>query len=172
MYSLATNLDLLLPFVPSFIIPYVLWYPFVTAVLIVLAFRNRGIYYQTLIALCSGLILSYIVYALFQTTVQRPEVLTETDFIHRLISYVYSHDQPFNCFPSIHVLTSFLMLRGTSVFGRMVWLFTATMSILIIVSTVLVKQHVLADIVGGILVGELCFRLAGTAILFVQKSQQ
>lgn len=164
IYSLATNLDMHLPFVPSFIIPYVLWYPFITVVLIALAFKDRSIYFQTLIAMCSGLIVSYIVFALFQTTIQRPDVQAETSAIHRLIGYVYSHDQPYNCFPSIHVLTSYLMLRGARVFRRSIWLITAAMSILIIISTVLVKQHVLADIVGGILVAELCFRLAGSVI--------
>ncbi|WP_379155552.1 phosphatase PAP2 family protein [Paenibacillus sp. sgz5001063] len=164
VYSLESSLDQKIPFIPSFIIPYLLWYPFITTVLIALAFKDRKIYFQTLIAQCSGLIISYAFFALFQTGIQRPDVLSEPDLIHQLVSFVYSYDHPYNCFPSIHVLTSYLMLRGTRVFGQMIWLMTAAMSILIIVSTVLVKQHVLADIMGGILVAELCFRLSGTAI--------
>ncbi len=72
-------------------------------VLIALAFRNRMVHFQTLIALCSG-------------------------------------------FPSIHVLTIYLMLRGGHVFNRTIPLIIAIISILIIISTVLVKQHVVADI--------------------------
>ncbi|MHA6530845.1 phosphatase PAP2 family protein [Paenibacillus sp. BAC0078] len=169
VYSLETSLDRMVPFVPSFIIPYLLWYPFITAVLIALAFKNRQIYFQTLLAQCSGLIISYIFFALFQTVIQRPDVLTETDFIHRMVVSVYSNDQPYNCFPSIHVLTSYLMLRGSRIFGQRIWLSISAMSVLIIVSTVLVKQHVLADIVGGILVAELCYRLAGRVVLYVRK---
>lgn len=168
VYSLVTDLDRLTLFVPSFIIPYVLWYPFIASVLIGLAFKDRTAYYRTLLALCGGLILSYIVYALFQTAVHRPDNLAQTGVINRLVWLVYSHDQPFNCFPSIHVLTSYLMLRGARVFGRTIcWAVTA-MSIVIIASTLLVKQHVLADVVGGILAGELLYRSAGIALSYLR----
>ncbi|WP_366295665.1 phosphatase PAP2 family protein [Paenibacillus sp. AN1007] len=89
----------------------------------------------------------------------------ETGFIARLVQFVYSTDQPYNCFPSIHVLTSYLMLRGGRVFNPTIRVYIASISLLIIISTVLVKQHVAADILGGILVGELCFRLAKLAVL-------
>lgn len=164
VYSLETSLDLKIPFVASFIIPYLLWYPFITAVLIALAFKDRQIYFQTLLAQCSGLIISYVCFALFQTGIQRPDVHSEPDFIYKMVGFVYSYDQPYNCFPSIHVLTSYLMLRGTRIFGQKIWLMITAMSILIIVSTVLVKQHVLADIGGGILAAELCYRLSGAVI--------
>lgn len=161
--SLATSLDHMIPFVPSFIILYVLWYPFITGALIALAFKDKRTYFQTLIALCSGLVISYIFFALFQAAIDRPDIRNEKGFIYTMVSYIYSQDQPYNCFPSIHVLTSYLILRGTRVFGRDIWAMTSTLSIFIMVSTVLVKQHVAADIAGGILVGELCFRLAGIA---------
>ncbi|MCP1133708.1 phosphatase PAP2 family protein [Paenibacillus polysaccharolyticus] len=165
VFSLQTNLDVLIPFVPGFIVPYLIWYPFITGVLIALAFRNRMVYFQTLIALCSGLIISYIFFALFQTSIQRPDMQYETGFLARLVQFVYSTDQPYNCFPSIHVLTSYLMLRGAYVFSRPIRLSVAIISILIIISTVFVKQHVVADILGGILVGELCLRLAKVVVI-------
>ncbi|PWW38941.1 MULTISPECIES: phosphatase PAP2 family protein [Paenibacillus] len=167
--SLATSLDHMIPFVPSFIILYVLWYPFITGALIALAFKDKRTYFQTLIALCSGLVISYIFFALFQTAIDRPDIRNEKGFIYTMVSYIYSQDQPYNCFPSIHVLTSYLILRGTRVFGRAIWAMTSTLSILIMVSTVLVKQHVAADIAGGILVGELCFRLAGIARISISS---
>ncbi|WP_307411882.1 phosphatase PAP2 family protein [Paenibacillus sp. W2I17] len=74
-----------------------------------------------------------------------------------MVRFVYTTDQPYNCFPSIHVLTSYLMLRGGHVFNRTIHLIIAINSILIIISTVLVKQHVVADILGGILVGSYVF---------------
>ncbi|WP_340014405.1 phosphatase PAP2 family protein [Paenibacillus sp. FSL K6-1318] len=164
VYSLATSVDSMIPFVPAFIIPYVLWYPFITGALIALAFKDKRTYFQTLIALCSGLVISYIFFALFQTAIERPNIQGDKGFLFTMVDYIYRNDQPYNCFPSIHVLTSYLILRGTNVFGRAVWAMTSTLSVLIMMSTVLVKQHVVVDIAGGILVGELCFRLAGTAL--------
>lgn len=164
VYSLATPLDSMIPFVPAFIIPYVLWYPFITGALIALAFKDKRTYFQTLIALCSGLVISYIFFALFQTAIERPNIQSEKGFLFTMVDYIYRNDQPYNCFPSIHVLTSYLILRGTRVFGRAIWAMTSTLSVLIMMSTILVKQHVVVDIAGGILVGELCFRLAGTTL--------
>ncbi|WP_145053454.1 MULTISPECIES: phosphatase PAP2 family protein [Paenibacillus] len=164
VYSLATTLDPMIPFIPSFIIPYVLWYPFITGALIALAFKNKRTYFQTLIALCSGLVISYIFFALFQTAIERPNIQDKEGFLYTMVNYIYRNDQPYNCFPSIHVLTSYLILRGTRVFGRVIWAMTSTLSILIMMSTVLVKQHVVVDIAGGILVGELCFQLAGITL--------
>ncbi|NMI05004.1 phosphatase PAP2 family protein [Paenibacillus sp. SZ31] len=164
VYSLATPLDSMIPFVPAFIIPYVLWYPFISGALIALAFKDKRTYFQTLIALCSGLVISYIFFALFQTAIERPNIQSEKGFLFTMVDYIYRNDQPYNCFPSIHVLTSYLILRGTRVFGRAIWAMTSTLSVLIMMSTILVKQHVVVDIAGGIFVGELCFRLTGTTL--------
>ncbi|MEK4663413.1 phosphatase PAP2 family protein [Priestia sp. FSL H7-0729] len=164
VYSLATPLDSMIPFVPIFFLPYVLWYPFITGALIALAFKDKRTYFQTLIALCSGLVISYIFFALFQTAIERPDIRGEKGILFTMVDYIYRNDQPYNCFPSIHVLTSYLLLRGTRVFGRVIWAMTSILSILIMMSTILVKQHVIVDIAGGILVGELCFRLAGTSL--------
>ncbi|WP_049895191.1 phosphatase PAP2 family protein [Paenibacillus antibioticophila] len=171
VYSLKIKLDLLVPFIPSFIIPYLLWYPFITFVLITLAFKNRHIYFQTLLALCVGLVTSYIFFALFQTGIERP-IPTESNFIHHLVRFVYSHDQPYNCFPSIHVLTSYLMIKGARILKKTIWVMISVMSIFIIVSTVFVKQHVLADVIGGVLVAEISYRLCGITISFVQEKKQ
>lgn len=161
VYDLATAIDNMIPFVPIFIIPYLLWYPFITGSLVALAFKDRRTYFQTLIALCSGLVISYIFFFVFQSGIERPNIQLEENFLHTLIYYTYRFDEPYNCFPSIHVLTSYLMLKGTRIFGRTIWAMTSTLSILIVISTVLVKQHVIVDIVGGILIAELCFRLTG-----------
>lgn len=169
VFNLEIMIDQWIPFTPIFIIPYIVWYPFITGMLVLLAFKNRETYFQTLFALCMGLIISYIFFAMFQSTVQRPDILNETGFIYRLVDVVYRTDQPYNCFPSIHVLTSYLILRGSRVFNKIIWTVTAFTSILIILSTVFVKQHVVADIVGGILVGELCFYIAGALVMLKRK---
>lgn len=163
VYSLVTDLDRLMPFVPAFIIPYVLWYPFLAIVLVGLAVKNRETYYRTLLAFCAGLVIAYAAYAVFQTTVPRPAVSPD-GILNRIVLLVYGHDNPYNCFPSIHVLTSYLMLRGAAAFGSRTRGAVTAMSVLIIASTLFVKQHVWADLIGGILVGEFTFRAAGLLV--------
>ncbi|BBH21661.1 hypothetical protein Back11_30060 [Paenibacillus baekrokdamisoli] len=155
--SLMTDLDKQIPFVPAFIVPYVIWYPFIFTILIVLFVKSRRAYYRTLLTLCLGLIGCYIIYYFFQTTVPRP-VITSQGVFDSLVQFIYNTDGPYNCFPSIHVLTSYLMIKGlaacTGLSRTSQWLITLT-SWSIILSTLFVKQHVLLDLIGAILLSEL-----------------
>lgn len=161
--SLMIDLDEKIPFVPAFIIPYLIWYPFIIGMLIVFLVKKRIVYYRTLLALCSGLIMCYITFHLFQTTVPRPTI-DGHGVLYSLVRLVYQTDGPYNCFPSIHVLTSYLMLKGMSDCPNML----RTSRILVIItswsitiSTVFVKQHVLLDIAGAIFLAEMLYFVIG-----------
>ncbi|WP_409344721.1 phosphatase PAP2 family protein [Paenibacillus sp. MBLB4367] len=161
--SLATDLDAMIPFIPAFAVPYLLWYPFVFGMMFVFFFKNRQNYYRTLLTLCAGLLVSYATYAVYQTTVPRAAI-TENGFFEGLVRFIYSTDQPYNCFPSIHVLTSYLMIKGVTAsrnFGLLTRASVGFFSWAIIASTLLIKQHVIMDAVGAIVLVELLFPLFG-----------
>lgn len=155
-YSLVTDLDRQIPFMRAFVVPYLSWYLFLIVGFLYMAYKDRRNYYRTVVEFVIGLLLCYGVYAIYQTTVPRPE-LTGNDWLLRMVEWVYRADQPFNCFPSTHVLTSYLMmkayLRSAQVKG-VYKMMVSCMSVLIILSTQFVKQHVLLDIVGAVLVAE------------------
>ncbi|MFD0716532.1 phosphatase PAP2 family protein [Paenibacillus sp. GCM10027626] len=161
--SLMTDLDERIPFVPAFVIPYLIWYPFIFAMLVVFFVKTRRAYYQTLITLCLGLAVCCITYSFFQTQITRP-LITDHGLLYSLVSLVYQNDNPYNCFPSTHVLTSYLILKGMSdctnlsKFSRMLIFVT---SWAIIASTVLVKQHVVLDVAGAILLAEMLYSVVG-----------
>lgn len=76
---------------------------------------------------------------------------------------VYDADEPNNLFPSIHCLESWVVFRGSlrcKKVGNWYRAYCLIMALLIFASTVLVRQHVVIDIVGGVLVAELGFFLA------------
>ncbi|MFC4809395.1 phosphatase PAP2 family protein [Paenibacillus sp. GCM10023250] len=160
VHRLATGFDRALPVIPAFSVPYVLWYPFVALTLIGLFLRDRRSYYRMLGALCLGLVMCYLVYACFQTTVDRPAVAGDGLF-PSLMRGVYANDAPFNCFPSIHVLTSYLMLRAASSYRLPLRAGIRIMSVLIMCSTLFVKQHVIADVAAGIATAELAYFACG-----------
>ncbi|MFD0716533.1 inositol phosphorylceramide synthase [Paenibacillus sp. GCM10027626] len=171
--SLTTDLDERIPFVPAFIIPYLIWYPFILAMLIVFFIKMRRVYYQTLITLCLGLVACYITYYFYQTVIIRPTI-TGDGFINWLVSLVYS-DNPYNCFPSIHVLTSYLMLKGMSdctTLSKTSRLLIFITSWTIIISTLFVKQHFLLDIAGAILLAEVLYFVVGKLLPVQAESKQ
>lgn len=158
---LVTVLDKATPFLTIFVVPYVLWYPFIIITMYYLCIKDRAVYFKTLLAYVIGLIVCYMTYHVFQTTVPRP-LLTGDDLFSNILRAVYKADQPFNAFPSIHVLSSFLMIKAISVSQVKNWFnqFVIYMSsILIILSTLFVKQHVILDVVSGILVADVIYRL-------------
>jgi hypothetical protein len=157
VYSLVTTIDDRIPFIRYFILPYNLWYPFILVSLFYLCFKDRKTFYKTVIAIDIGLIICYAIYIVFQTTVERPE-LAGGDIFTRLVAFTYAMDPPYNCFPSIHVLTSYLVikayLRGeiSSKFIRSIIHISGTT---IIISTLFVKQHVILDIAGAVILGDI-----------------
>lgn len=166
--SLVTEVDRDTPFIPAFSVPYLLWYPFLLLVFVLIVRKDKWEYYRTLLAFCTGLLLSNVIYLMFQTTVPRPEVAS-TGFFDNLVMLVYKGDEPYNCFPSIHVMTSTLMILGSRALGwRMrvpIFLFASS----IIASTLFIKQHVIADVFAGILLAKFVFWLAGYLVPIVRK---
>lgn len=160
--SLVTKLDNSMPFIKEFIVPYIIWYAFIFFTLAYLCYKDKETFYITVVSYNLGLIASYITFFLFQTHVPRPE-LSGNDIFTKLVMIIYGNDQPYNCFPSIHVLTSFLMVKAIMASKcknktnlSIIW----TLSVLIILSTLFVKQHVILDAVSGIIYADLIFRFA------------
>lgn len=159
--SLVTYIDKATPLLKIFVVPYVIWYPFIIATMLYLCVKDRSVYFKTLLSYVLGLIFCYMTYLVFQTYVPRP-VLVGDDIFTKLLTMVYNADQPFNAFPSIHVLSSFLMIKAISMSKAKNWanqIIIYSNSIIIILSTLFVKQHVILDVISGILVAEVIYRL-------------
>ena len=148
--DLNTPLDDLIPVVPPFVVPYVSLQPLIYAsAVLFLLFRVR-ILQSTALAMTATFLVSYVFYALLQTYIDRP-ALTGTDPFTQQILAVYASDNPFNDFPSLHVsLSTILAVHWWRVDWR-VGLPIAIWVTLVVMSTVLVKQHHLLDIVGGLI---------------------
>ncbi|MBB3069887.1 uncharacterized membrane protein HdeD (DUF308 family) [Paenibacillus baekrokdamisoli] len=161
VYSLMTDLDRAFPFVKIFVLPYSIWIFYLYACLVYFFMKDPALYARTLITYVICALFCYGVYMVFQTTVPRPAI-EGTDPITRLLAFVYGRDQPYNCFPSIHCFSSYLVMKAlyTSSFrNRLNQTLIYGMSSLIIMSTFFIKQHVFLDAIAGILLAEVVYRL-------------
>jgi hypothetical protein len=164
--SLVTDIDRAIPFIKVFIIPYVAWYPFIFITFIYFFYRDKDCYYQTLISLYIGVIFSYGVYVIYQTTVPRP-VLIGDDILTRMVEMVYASDRPFNCFPSIHCLSSYLVFKGV---GKCrfkeagINIIISCIAFSIILATLFIKQHAVLDALAAIVLGEAIFNALSSTI--------
>jgi hypothetical protein len=162
--SLMTDLDRGIPFLKIFILPYLAWYPFLLCTFVFFYLKDRDTFYKTLLALDAGLIICYLVYFLYQTTVPRPLLVGE-DLQTKMVTWLYAADQPFNCFPSIHSLTSYLMFKGINhshIRNKRNQLAISGVAFTIILSTLFVKQHTVLDAFAAIFLGEVLFNRVST----------
>ncbi len=156
---LRTPIDDLIPVVGPFAVPYVSLRPFIyLSAMLFLLFRVR-IYRSAALAMTVTLLVSYAFYALLQTYMDRP-VLTGTDVFSQMIREVYAGDQPYNDFPSLHASLSTIFAIHWWRADRRIGIPVAIWAALIVVSTVFVKQHYVADMIAGVLLALVTSRAA------------
>ncbi|QGQ93700.1 phosphatase PAP2 family protein [Paenibacillus psychroresistens] len=159
VYSLMTNADNAIPFVRFFVLPYSIWIFYIYICLIYFFIKEIKVYYRTLLIYTLCALLCYFIYTFFQTTVPRPNLVGD-DVFTRLTQYVYNRDLPYNCFPSIHCFSCYLVMKAiykSSFKNRINQTLIYGMSSLIILSTLFVKQHAMMDALAGFLLVEMVY---------------
>lgn len=158
---LRSPIDQALPVVPLFVVPYVSLQPFIYGSLVVFLLFRARIFQSAVLSMIVTFLVSYVFFALLQTYVDRP-VLTGNDVFTGMVRGVYAGDHPFNDFPSLHVSTSTIIAIHWWRFSRRFTWPLIIWAALIAMSTVMIRQHYVADIAGGLV---LAF---GTSALFLR----
>jgi membrane-associated phospholipid phosphatase len=147
-YYWKIDFDNKIPLIPVFIIAYV-GYFFYIPVTVILLWNTKYIDIF-LITYSLSYILAEIFWLFVPNGVKRMPI-NKKDVFSRFTSFIHLHDDDTNGFPSAHVITSLVCSYFLAlVFPQSIvtiWI----VSFLICISTVLVKQHYILDILGGIL---------------------
>lgn len=159
LHFLRTPLDQLLPVVPIFAVPYLSYLPFLAVTIVLFATRNWQQFKVFALALIIASLAADVVYIVFQTYVVRPEI-TGTDIGSSLVRYVYANDQPYNDFPSLHTAGSVLCGIAYFAWKRAYGWTVLPLVVAIVASTVLIRQHYLADVVGGLVLAFTAYFIA------------
>ncbi|MFT3831291.1 MAG: hypothetical protein QM691_16460 [Opitutaceae bacterium] len=153
-YVMYLPVDDHIPFVPSAIYPYLFWYLQIAGAIVYLGFGNPKGFVQLMLFLYVGMGVSYGIYLLFPNGQNlRPALAALGEGWHfDLIRWLYRVDTPTNSNPSMHVIDSmavYLALkRDPRLSGqRFFQAANLLLNIVIIASTVLVKQHSIIDVV-------------------------
>lgn len=147
--DLSLSFDALFPFRAGFIYPFYLTY--ILILLPAFLVHNRNLLYRSALAFAFLIIISCIIFIIYPVYVPRPFIIpgSKEEF---LIKLMYSHDLPVCGFPSLHVssalLATLILLREYRLWGVIFLVFT----ILTACATLFVKQHVVLDVAGGVLI--------------------
>jgi membrane-associated phospholipid phosphatase len=158
---LKTPLDILIPLWPMWTVPYILSMAWWLACLIWAAWKMDDLTYRSFILSADVVMLaSYIIYLMVPTYVERP-TLEGNSWPIQWLQWVYSHDRPYNAFPSSHTYnTVIVFLFWRRWYPPLTWLWGG-MVVIVLCSTLFTRQHNLPDLLGGILLAWLgvCFGL-------------
>lgn len=147
--NLHTALDSAIPVVPIFVIPYDSLQPYIYATLILFLFFRSKYFQSACLAMITVWFISYAFYYFLQSEVIRP-VLTGTDTFSKMVMNVYAGDNAYNDFPSLHTsLSTILAIHWVKV-NRPLGILLSIWTALIVASTLLVKQHYIADMIFGL----------------------
>lgn len=158
-YNIECSIDRMIPFFAPSVIIYLGCYLFWAANYILIARLEEKEVCQFFSADFISRVVCLIFYLFFPTTNTRP-VIDADGFWNQIMVYLYQIDAADNLFPSIHCLVSwfcYVGLRGRKQIPFWYRCFSCIMAILVCVSTLLTKQHVIIDVAGGIILAEVCF---------------
>jgi membrane-associated phospholipid phosphatase len=148
--DLTSPIDRQIPLIPEFVWPYMLCYVFPLLPLFVVRDWHR--FNRALLSIILANLSAFIVYLVIPVSFPRPELTGGISA--RLLSLIYGidFDPGANKLPSLHVTFTwivYLACRGQrlSRFGEMIIFFLAVM---ITLSALFVKQHIIIDVVVGI----------------------
>lgn len=154
-YLIHSPLDDYIPFVEYFIVPYLLWFLFIALAIGYFFFTDTKGFYQLTAFLFTGMTIFLIICTVFPNGLDLRPVIFERDNIFvELVRHLYTTDTSTNVLPSIHVFNSIGVMIAVSHSEalkkhRRIQFFSYAMGLLIILSTMFLKQHSVTDVIAA-----------------------
>ena len=156
-HVIDTVFDDYIPFCEYFIVPYLLWFPYQILTVLYFIFRNKNKkeYYQLIFNMMMGMTVFLIVsYAYPNVLHLRPSEIPRENVFTDMVRWLYRTDTPTNVLPSIHVFNSLAVHMSLTNCEALrdhkgVRYGSLVLTLLIIMSTMFLKQHSVIDVCCG-----------------------
>ena len=152
-HIIHTAVDDLIPVVEVFIIPYALWLPYLVIGMIAIAIRSRVLSRKTSYMLMAGMTLFIIISLAYPNALElRAHIPDRDNIFMTCINYLHSIDTPTDVFPSLHVYDAIVVAAGlhlTFKEKKLLLVLSDILVVLIVLSTVFIKQHSIIDVIGA-----------------------
>ena len=165
-HIIHTAFDEKIPFIEFFVIPYLLWFGFITFALLYFFFTSRNDFYRMTAFLITGMTVFLIISTIYPNgQILRPTEFSRDNIFIDLVRDLYKGDTPTNIFPSIHAYNSIgvhLAVRNSERLkgNKLAQRGTFVLAVLIILSTMFLKQHSVVDVIGAIILAVPAYHLA------------
>lgn len=137
-----------IPFLPVFIVPYLALFPYV-ALSMMIVLSSGVIAVQLYISLIFCGLVGALLWYFFPVGASARPIFSPNGFLTKAVAWMYRHDPRCNAFPSSHTYTALLcsyhLTMAFPQWGTLLW----GTGVLIISSTLFLKQHHVQDLVAG-----------------------
>ena len=154
LIDISLPIDSQIPVLPIFVIPYLSFIPILFVVVPAILWKRPGDFKRFgLVVFVTQMILN-VLYLVVPATLVRPEIAGSDPFTILLRDLVWKLDEPINTFPSNHVALSVvaILTLGFVSGWRKYWALQVWL-LLVCASTLFVHQHVVLDVIGGVVCG-------------------
>ena len=145
-----------IPFIEIFIIPYLLWFVYVSGTVLYFFFTDKQGFYRICTLLITGMTLFLIICTIFPSGLNlRPSTFARDNIFVDLVRFIYRADTSTNVLPSLHVYNSigcYIAIRNSQKLRQYKWVQNGSLvlTVSIVLSTMFLKQHSVVDVIAAI----------------------
>ena len=162
-YDMSLPIDSQFPFLPWTIVIYFGCYIFWVTNIVLGSRFGKTQAYRFIFAEVMSKIICMFFFLLLPTTMNRPEIDPKNIFDYAMIM-LYKSDAADNLFPSIHCSISWFCFLGVKKNPKIPFaykVFSLIFALMVCISTLTTKQHVLVDTFMGVGLAEVCYFITG-----------
>lgn len=164
LFFVTNPLDQYIPFCEYFIVPYLLWFPYLFGGLFWLYWRERKSgFMKFAVSLIAGLTTCLLIYTVFPNAqALRPGSYPHENLFTSLVKQLQDFDTPTNVCPSIHVFSTIALHIAIAKSEclekkRYVKYGSLILAVFICMSTVFLKQHSFTDVVCAVVLNAVLY---------------
>ena len=173
-------LDDYIPFCEFFVIPYYLWFIYMAAGIIFIAFTDGKLCWRLGIFLITGMTVFLFISTVYPNgQLLRPDTFARDNIFVHIVQRLYASDTPTNLFPSIHVYNSLAIYFGLAHSQKLqnkkcIKNAALVLTVCIILSTMFLKQHSVFDVLTAFALAAFMYSVCygSIAVAFERRRQK
>lgn len=165
-HVISSPLDQYIPFCEYFVLPYYAWFFYMGIGIVFIALKDPSTCWKMGFHMITGMTIFLIVCTVYPNGLMlRPETFAHDNFCVDLVKHMYAIDTPTNVIPSLHVYNSVsihMALTATPLLKKRpkVRAGSFILMVLIILSTVFIKQHSVIDVLVALFLAGIMYLVA------------
>lgn len=164
-YLIHSPIDDYIPFLEIFIVPYLLWFLYISVGALWLFFKDKKEFLKLAAFAIAGMTIFLIICTVFPNGLNlRPAEFARDNVFTDLVKFIYASDTPTNVLPSMHVFLSVSVCMALNRSASLrehagIRRGSIVLTVLIILSIMFLKQHSVTDVAAALVMTGVLYQI-------------